>query len=77
MFVKIVILKNLQILKESTSVGVFLMKLQAPRTATLWKRDSNTGFFLWNLLKFLRTPCFTEHLQWLFWQFQVYSLQLY
>ena len=35
MFVKIIILKNLQILKESTSVGVFLMKLQAPRTATL------------------------------------------
>ena len=42
-----------------------LIKLKVPRTATLLKRDSNTGFFLWNLRIFLRTPCLTEHLQWL------------
>ena len=31
--------------------SLFLIKLQA-----LLKRDSNTGVFLWNLQKFLRTP---------------------
>ena len=31
----------------------FLIKLQAFRTATLFKSDSNTGFFLWNLRNFL------------------------
>ena len=40
------------------------------RPATLLKRDSNTGAFLWNLFlakltKFLRTSFFKEHLRWL------------
>ena len=39
--------------------------MQAPKTETLLKRDSNTDFFLWNLQIFSRKLCFTEHLQWL------------
>ena len=42
-----------------------LMKFQALRTPTLLKRDFNKGFSLWKYTKFLRTPCFTDHLQWL------------
>ena len=38
--------------------SLFLIKLQAGRPATLLKRDSNTGFFLWNL------PNFLENLIW-------------
>ena len=40
-----------------------LINLQALRTATLLKRDSNTNFFSVKFAMFLRTPCFTEHLQ--------------
>ena len=42
-----------------------LIKLQALRTATLLKRDYNRFFSCIILQKFLRTPYFTEHLQWL------------
>ena len=40
--------------------SLFLIKLQAWRAATLWKRGSNTRVFLWNLQK---TTFFTEHLR--------------
>ena len=43
----------------------FLIKPQALRPATLLKRDSNTGVFLWNWRSFSWTASFTEHLQWL------------
>ena len=33
----------------------FLIELQFSRPVTLWKRDSNTGAFLWNLRSFLRS----------------------
>ena len=33
----------------------FLIELLVFRPVTLWKRDSNTGAFLWNLQSFLRT----------------------
>ena len=33
-------------------IGLFLIKLQTFRFATLLKRDSNTGVFLWNLWNF-------------------------
>ena len=36
--------------------GLFSIILQAFRPATLLKRDSNTGVFLQNLRKYLRTP---------------------
>ena len=38
---------------------------------TLLKRIFNTGVFPWNL-HFLRTPVFTEHLQWLLLTFNSY-----
>ena len=40
----------------------FSIKLQVPRTVTLLKGDSNTGFSCETCEK---TPCFSEHLQWL------------
>ena len=36
--------------------SLFLIKLQAFKPAYLLKRDSNTGVFLVNIAKFLRTP---------------------
>ena len=34
-----------------------------------WKRDSDTGVFLWVLQKLFRTPVFIEHLWWLLLHF--------
>ena len=45
-FCKKVALKTTQSSQENTSVGVFLIKLQAFGLATLLRRDSNTGVFL-------------------------------
>ena len=46
-------LKILQYSQENTSVGVsFLIKMQAFRSTTLLKEDSNTGIFLTILRKF-------------------------
>ena len=42
-----------------------LIKLQALRSATLLKRDFNTGVFLWNCRGFFWRASFAEHLQWL------------
>ena len=39
----------MQISQESICVGAFFNKVTVLRTATLLKRDSNTGFFLWIL----------------------------
>ena len=46
LFCKKKALKNLQISQENYCVGVFLIKLNARRPATLSKRDSNTAVFL-------------------------------
>ena len=43
----------------------FHRKTPTLRPATLLKRDSNTGVFLWNWRSFLWTASFTERLQWL------------
>ena len=48
MFIKI----GVSISQESTCVGVSLITLQAFRPAILFKRDSSTGAFLWNLRNF-------------------------
>ena len=42
--------------------SLFLIKLQTFRPATLLRRDSNTGFFLWNLQSFYE-HLFEEHLR--------------
>ena len=44
--------------QEKTCWSLFLIKLQAFMSATLWKIDSNTGVFLWTLRSF------EEHLFW-------------
>ena len=49
---KKVFLKILQVSQENASVRVSLIKLQAWRPASLLKRGSNTGAFLWNLQNF-------------------------
>ena len=51
------VLKNFaNILQESTCVGVSFYKVAGLQPATLFKRDPNTGVFLRNFAKFLRTP---------------------
>ena len=53
MFFKIDDLKHFAIISENHLCwSPFLIKLQAFRPATLLKRDSNTGVFLWILQKF-------------------------
>ena len=49
--------------------SLFLIKLHDWRSASLWKRDSNTGIFLWILQKFLTTAFFIDHFQYLLLQF--------
>ena len=44
-----------------------MIKLQARKFKTLWKRDFNTGVFLWfpvNIAKFLRTAFLKDNLRW-------------
>ena len=53
MFFKIGVPKNFAILTGK----------QAWKPATLLKRDSNTGVFLWILQNFVRTTFFIEHLR--------------
>ena len=49
-------LKNFAIfIRKHLCWSCFLIKLQASRHATLLKRDSNTGVYLW-ILQTLRTP---------------------
>ena len=44
--------------------GLFLIKLQKFRPATLLKSDSNTGFFC-ECCKIFKNSFFVEHLRWL------------
>ena len=51
------VLKNFAIfLGKHLCWNLFLIKLQALRPATLLKRDSNTGVFLWSLPNFKEKP---------------------
>ena len=53
-YFKIGVLKNFaNFIRKQQCWSLFLIKLQAWRPATLLKRDSNTGVFLWNLWNFL------------------------
>ena len=68
MFWKIDILKNFAIFAgKHLSWSLFMIKLQARKFKTLWKRDFNTGVFLWftvNIAKFLRTAFLKDNLRW-------------
>ena len=57
----------MQILQESTCDGVFFDKVAGTRYATLIKRLQHRLFPV-KFAKFLRAPCFTQHLQWLLLQ---------
>ena len=50
--------------QENICVGLFLIKLQALRPATLLKTGSSTGVFLW-ILRIFMNSFFYEHFQWL------------
>ena len=54
----------MQISQESTCVAVFFDKVAGTRNVTLLKRDQHRLFSV-KFTKFLRAPCFREHLQWL------------
>ena len=57
------VLKNLANLTgKHLCWSLFLTKLKAWRCATLSKRDSNTGAFLWNLLN-VKNTYFEKHLR--------------
>ena len=60
MFFKIGALGNFANLTRNTCVGVSFNKVAGLQDWNFIKRDSNAG-----VLKLLRTPIFTEHLQWL------------
>ena len=63
--VKKVFLKFLQISLENTCIGVFLIKLLAWRSVTLFKKRLHHSCFPVNITKFLRTAFCMEHLKWL------------
>ena len=66
MFFKIDVLKNsVNFTWKYLCWSLFLLKLQAFRSATLLKRDSNTGVLRGKFARFLRTLFFTDHLWWL------------
>ena len=59
MFLKAGVLKNFTNFTEKhLCCSLILVNLHACFIATLLKRDSNTGVFLWNLLNFLGTTFF-------------------
>ena len=60
MFFKIGAVGNFANLTRNTCVGVSFNKVAGLQDWNFIKRDSNAG-----VLKLLRTPIFTEHLQWL------------
>ena len=76
MFFKIGALKNFaHFTRKQLCWSILFIKLLAWRPATLLKRDSNTGVFLWifgfhiNFAKFLITFFLIQHLRWLpLWQ---------
>ena len=65
MFSKIGVLDNFaSFTRKQLRWSLFLIKLQTFRHATLLKRDSKIGVFLWNLRNF-KSIFLTEHLRWL------------
>ena len=58
-------LKSLQISREITRVRVFFNKVAGPQNCNFIKNRLQHKFFPVKFAKFLRTRCFTEHLQWL------------
>ena len=65
MFFKIIALKSLQISQKITCVGVFFNKVAGPQNCYFIKKRLQHRFFPVKVAKFLRAPCFNEHLQWL------------
>ena len=66
MFFKIGVLKKLRIFHKKISVLESLLnKVVHLRTCNVIKKKLQHRFFPVKFSKLLRTPCFTEHLQWL------------
>ena len=56
MFFKIIVFKASKFHRKTSVFESYLMNLQVLRTATLLKRDSNTGFFAANFENYSRIP---------------------
>ena len=66
MFFKVGVLKSYAIFAgKHLRWSLFLINLQSFGPATLLKRNSDKGAFLWILQKFLRTAYFIDHFRWL------------
>ena len=65
MFFKFGVLKNFANFTGKHRCWSLFNKVAGLGPATLVKRDPNTGVFLRNFSKFLRTPYLIEHLHWL------------
>ena len=63
MFFKIIVLKIDTNLQESIYVGFFFNKFAGPQNCNFIKKRLQHKFFSVKFAMFLRTPCFTEHLQ--------------
>ena len=64
MFFKIIALESSQSLQESTFV-LFFDIVAGPQNCNFIEKRLQYRFSLVKFAKFLRTTCFTEHLQWL------------
>ena len=58
-------LKSLQISQESTFVRISFNKVADPQNSNIIKKRFQHRYFPVKFAKFLRTPCFTDHLPWL------------
>ena len=55
----------MKISQESTCVRFFFNKVAGPQNCNFIKKRLQHRFFPVKFAKFLRTPCFIEHIQWL------------
>ena len=69
MFFKISVLKIIAISQQNTCVEVFFNKIAGLQACNFIKKRLQHRCFPVKFTKFLRTPFFTEHLQWLFLPF--------
>ena len=61
MFFKVIVLKKFS--NESCCVRVFINKVAGPQNSNFIKKRLQHRFFPVKFAKFLRTSCFTDHLQ--------------
>ena len=63
----------MKISQESTCVTFFFNKVAGPQNCNFIKKRLQHRFFPMKFAKFLRTPCFIEHIQWLLLRVSVFQ----